>query len=81
MEIQQKTYLVVEKGGKKAELVVDQDMPLGLLFDCLMEMKGFAVERMAQSQREEEKEAAEKMGDAPCEVECEKKEEEAPEVA
>jgi hypothetical protein len=81
MEIKQKTYLVVEKGGKKAELVVDQDMPLGLLFDCLMEMKGFAVERMAKSHKDEEQEAEQKMGDEVCEAECEKKEEEPVEAA
>ena len=65
MELKQKTYLEVEKGGKLVQVVVDQDMPLGLLFDALMEFKGFAVERMAQAHKQEEAEADKKMGDEP----------------
>lgn len=59
MELKQKTYLEVEKGGKVVQLVVDQDMPLGLLFDALMAYKGYVVDRMTKAHKEEE-EAAEK---------------------
>jgi len=62
MEIQSKTYLVVEKGDHKFQLVLNSDAPLGLVFDALMEMKGFVVDKMVASQAEEEKEAEEKMG-------------------
>lgn len=62
MEIQSKTYLVVEKGDQKFQLVLNSDAPLGLVFDALMEMKGFVVDKMVASQKEEEKEAEEKMG-------------------
>ena len=65
MELKQKTYLEVEKGGKLVQVVVDQDMPLGLLFDALMEFKGFAVEKMAIAHKQEEAEADKKMGDEP----------------
>ena len=61
MDIQNKTYLSVEKGGKVVQVVLDQDMPLGLLFDALMELKGFAVDRMVESQKAEQAEAEKKL--------------------
>ena len=63
MKIVQKTYLEVEKDGKIVQLVVDSDMPLGLIFDALMELKGYAVERMAQAHQSEQAEADIKMSD------------------
>ena len=63
MDIKQKTHLSVEKGDRTVEVILDQDLPLGLFFDALMELKGFAVERMAQAHKEEEAEADEKMGE------------------
>jgi len=63
MEITQKTYLSVEKGSKTVDVVVDQDMPLGLLFDALMELKSYVVGRMLEAQKAEEAEAEEQMGD------------------
>jgi len=62
MNIEQKTYLKVEKGNKEVLVVLDQDMPLGLLFDALMELKGYVVERMVSAQKAEESEAEEQMG-------------------
>ena len=62
MDINQKTYLNVEKGSKLVTVVVDQDMPLGLLFDALMELKGYVVERMVSAQKQEESEAEEQIG-------------------
>ena len=61
MDIQNKTYLSVEKGSKKVIIELDQDMPLGLLFDALMELKGFAVDRMVESQKAEQAEAEKKL--------------------
>ena len=63
MEITQKTYLSVEKGSKIVQVIVDQDMPLGLLFDALMEAKSYVVGRMLEAQKAEEAEAEEQMGD------------------
>jgi len=62
MKLNAKTHIVVEKGNKVFELVTDNDASLGLLFDALMEMKGYVVERMASHQKQEEAEAEEKMG-------------------
>lgn len=55
MNIVQHTKLKVEKDGKEVVLDVAPDMPLGLLFDALMELKGYIVERMVSSHKEEEK--------------------------
>ena len=62
MEIKSKTYLEVKKGDETFQLVLSSTAPLGLVFDALMEMKGFVVDKMVASQAEEEKEADEKMG-------------------
>tara|TARA_R110002126_G_scaffold243731_1_gene387135 strand:+ start:33 stop:266 length:234 start_codon:yes stop_codon:yes gene_type:complete len=62
MKIAQKSYLEVEKDGKLVQLVVDADMPLGLIFDALMELKGYAVERMTAAHAEEAAEAERQMG-------------------
>jgi len=61
MEIKQKTYLEVKKDDKLVQLVVDQSMPLGVLFDCLMELKGYVCDRMAKSHKDEQEEAEKKM--------------------
>lgn len=61
MEIKQKTYIETEKDGKLVQLVVTSDMPLGALFDALMELKGYVVERMVKAQKEEEEEAKKQM--------------------
>ncbi len=63
MEIKQKTYMNVEKDNKLLQVVIDPDMPLGLIFDALMELKGYVIERMAQSHKEEEAEADKQMGE------------------
>lgn len=63
MNILQKHSLEVEKDGKLIQLVVDNDMPLGLLFDALMELKGYVVDRMTAAHKEEAEAAAEAMGD------------------
>lgn len=59
MNIVQHTKLKVEKDNKEIVLDVAPDMPLGLIFDALMELKGYIVERMVAVQKEEEQ-AAEK---------------------
>lgn len=61
MEIKQKTFIETEKDGKLVQLVVDNDMPLGILFDALMELKGYVVERMVKAQKEEKAEAKKQM--------------------
>ena len=61
MKIAQRSVLKVEKDGKLVELYVDSDLPLGLLFDALMEMKGYCVERMSAAHAEESEEAERQM--------------------
>lgn len=63
MDIEQMTNITVMKDGKPVILVVKPDMPLGLLFDALMEMKGYVVERMMNAHKEEEQEAEKQIGD------------------
>lgn len=62
MDIVQKTYLQIEKDGKLIQLVVDGDMPLGAIFDALMEFKSYAVQRMTSAHAEEQEEADRQMG-------------------
>lgn len=64
MNIKQKTYLEVEKDGKIVQLVVDADLTMGLIFDALMELKGYCCDRMLQAHQQEMQEAEEKMGDS-----------------
>lgn len=63
MELRPKTHIVVEQGGKTFEFVCDNDAPLGLLFDVLMQIKAYAIDRMVTNQKQEEQEAEEKMGE------------------
>lgn len=65
MKIEQHTKLKIEKDGKDIVLDVAPDTPLGLIFDALMELKGYIVERMVTSQKQEEAEAEEQMGEKP----------------
>lgn len=82
MELKQKTLLSVEKDGKVVELYVPTDMPLGLLFDCLMEFKGYCADRMAKAHQQEMEEAESKMSPEGCKEACEAPEApEAPEAA
>jgi len=62
LEIKQKTILEVKKDGKTIQLIVDADLSLGLIFDSLMEMKGWTADRMIKAHLEEQAEADEKMG-------------------
>ena len=75
MKIDNMTYLTIEKDDKKASLVVPVDMPLGLIFDALMEMKGYIVERMVKAQKEESDYAENHMNDDCKKDECCKAEE------
>jgi hypothetical protein len=74
MEIKSKTYLEVEKDGKLVQLVVNADLSLGLIFDALMELKGYVVERMTAAHAEEAEEAARQMGAPEEQVQEENKE-------
>jgi len=76
MKISQKSFLEVEKDGKIVQLVVDSDLSLGLIFDSLMELKGYVCDRMLSAHKEEQQEAERQMG-APEPVEEETKEQEA----
>ena len=67
MEIKNKTYLEIEKDGKLVQLVIDADMPLGLIFDALMEFKGFCVDKMVAAHAEEASAAEEQMAPEPIE--------------
>lgn len=63
MEVKQKHSLEIEKDGKLLQVVVDNDMPLGVIFDCLMEVKGWVVDRMVKAHQEEVEAASEKMAE------------------
>lgn len=52
--IKQKSVLEVVIENKKYELLCDSDSPLGSLHDALMQMKGWAVDRMISAQKEEQ---------------------------
>lgn len=52
--IKQKSHLEVEIAGKQYTLICDSDSPLGSLHDALMQMKGWAVDRMIKNQKEEQ---------------------------
>ena len=69
MEIKQKTYIDVEKDGKLVSLVVDSDLSLGLIFDSVMEIKAWIVQKMSTAHAEEMEEAERMMGD---QIEAEK---------
>lgn len=69
MEIKNKVTFEYEKDGKVVKLLCDNDSPLGLIFDALMEFKGYCVERMAKSHEDETKEAEEKMEKNPVKEE------------
>jgi hypothetical protein len=62
MKIFQKSYIEVEKDGKLVQLVVPSDLSLGLIFDALMELKGYVCERMVSAHKEEAEEAERQMG-------------------
>ena len=51
--IKQATMFEFVKENKKVNIIFDSDTPAGVLHDCLMEAKGYVVERMIQAQKEE----------------------------
>jgi len=69
MQIKQKTYIEVEKDGKILQVVLDADMPMGSIFDALMEIKGYVVDRMEKAHKEELEMAEEKMATVEPKVE------------
>lgn len=70
--LSQRSVLKVEIQEKVYELYCDSDSPLGSLHDALMQMKGWAVERMVSAQKEElAASEAKKEEEGCCEEECE----------
>jgi hypothetical protein len=67
MQYQTKAVFVIEKDNKKVQIIVDTDMPLGLLFDAVMEFKGYVVDRMVNAHKDEETQAEKQMPKLPCE--------------
>lgn len=67
--IKNKSHLEVEIAGKKFALSCDTDSSLGHLFDALMQMKGWCVDRMVAAHKEEEGMATE-MKATDCSTEC-----------
>lgn len=59
--IKQKTVLEVKRNERVYELECSANSPLGELFDVLMEMKGYCVERMVAAQKEEQENAQQVM--------------------
>ena len=68
MEIKQKTYLEVEKNGSVVQLVINPNMPLGSIFDALMELKGYVCDRMIKAHQDEAAEAERMMAPTESEV-------------
>ena len=54
MKLLNKLQIKQEIEGKEIEVICDSDTPLGVLHDALMKVKGWAIERMIQNQKEEE---------------------------
>lgn len=64
--LKQRSILEVKIADKTYELHCDNDSPLGCLHDALMQMKGWAVSRMVEAQKEENAAAeAQKAEDKP----------------
>ena len=50
----QRSVFIVELQGKRYEFHCDNDSPLGCVHDALMQVKGWAVEKMITNQKQEE---------------------------
>ena len=75
MKINQKSHIEIEKDGKLVALVCDSDLSLGLIFDALMEMKGWVCDKMIAAHQEEAAEAERQMGSPEALEEVEQQEE------
>lgn len=53
----QKATQSFESACRKAQIIVENDMPIGIFHDFLMEMKGLMVERMVAAHKEQVEQA------------------------
>ena len=51
--IKNQTVLEVKKGERIYQLSLSSERPLGELFDVLMEMRGFVIERLQEASKAE----------------------------
>ena len=51
--IKNQTVLEVKKGERIYQLSLSSESPLGELFDVLMEMRGFVIERLQEASKAE----------------------------
>ena len=66
--LKMKSMLEVEIAGNTYQLYCNTDSPLGNLHDALMQMKGWAVDRMVKAQKEEQEAADAQIKEEPEEV-------------
>ncbi len=59
--MENKPVQLFESGCNKAKIYVDNDMPIGIFHDFLMEIKGLMVERMIKAHKEQVDQAAQMM--------------------
>jgi len=52
----------------KVKVLVDNDMPIGVFHDFLMELKGMMVDRMVEAHKQQQKETEEQEALSNCEV-------------
>ena len=52
--MENKPVQMFESKCRKAKIFVDNDMPIGVFHDILMEMKGMMVDRMVAAHKEQE---------------------------
>jgi len=65
----QKTMQSFESKCGKAKIFVENDMPIGIFHDFLMEIKGLMVDRMVAAHKEQEEQAkAAFQQDSQCET-------------
>lgn len=65
--MENKPVQLFESKCKRARFYIDNDMPIGVFHDILMEMKGLMIERMvaAHKQHVEEAEQQKKLDEVP----------------
>ena len=62
----QKALQQFESSCGKAKILVENDMPIGIFHDFLMEMKGLMVDRMVAAHKEQAEQAAAQKSQSDC---------------
>lgn len=66
--MKQKTTQCFVSPCGKVHIFIDNDMPIGVFHDFLMEMKGNMVDRMVEAHKQQQKEAEDQAALSNCEV-------------